>query len=253
MFSHLQRLAIHATQRSADWITLTSAQQHYLYRVLRLHPGDRFIALDPEQGWWLAELSPDPALAKCLESIPVQNELSVAVTLLIAMPKAGMDDVVRQATELGVARIVPIRSDRTLLNPSAQKLERWRRIAQEAAEQSERQTIPDVADPLSWSEAIAQWKTLADVGWLCVARNGSNSLLHQLTQHHPSLGAGILLAIGPEGGWTPAEIEQAIAAGLQTVSLGARILRAVTAPVAALAIIAAVFEDPAQPKLETLS
>lgn len=253
MLFHLQRLAIAPSQRVDDQITLTAEQQHYLSRVLRLRSGDRFIALNEQSGWWLAELGSDLTIAKCLEPIPVQNELPVAITLLIAMPKSGMDDVVRQATELGVAVIVPVRSERALLNPSAQKVERWRRIAQEAAEQSERQVIPTVYDPLPWSEAIAQGTATASARFICVARNGTNALLHQLTAQaiHPE--PPVVLAVGPEGGWTPAEVEMAIAAGFQSVSLGARVLRAVTAPIAALAIIAAVFEDPAQLKRETLS
>lgn len=253
MLSHLQRLAIAPDQRIEERITLTPDQQHYLYRVLRLRTGDRFIALDAQSGWWLAELTSDPDTAKCLESIPVHNELPVSVTLLIAMPKSGLDDVVRQATELGVTQIVPIRSDRTLLKPSPQKVERWRRIAQEAAEQSERQVIPTVTAPVEWSDAIAQVSSTASAQFICLARGGTTGLLHHLTITPFPPGASIAIAIGPEGGWTSTEADAAIAVGFLPVSLGPRILRAVTAPVAALAVIAAVFEDPAQPKQETLS
>jgi 16S rRNA (uracil1498-N3)-methyltransferase len=253
MLPHLQRLAIAPHQRVDQQIALTADQQHYLHRVLRLRSGDRFIALDGQSGWWLAELSREMAIAHCLNPIPVQNELPIPITLMIGMPKAGMDDVVRQATELGVASIRPIQSDRTVLKPSGQKVERWRRIAQEAAEQSERQVIPTIHDPQSWTDAIAQIDASTTIRWICLARDGTDSLLHQLTSRDLTPGTAIALAIGPEGGWTPAEAEQAIAAGFQPISLGSRILRAVTAPVAALAIIAAVLEDPIHPKAKALS
>ena len=138
----LQRLAIAPSQLLPPHLSLTPEQHHYLCRVLRLGAGDRFIAMDGQGHWWLAELGADASQAQVLEQLPIQHELPITVVLLVAMPKGnGMDDIVRQATELGVAAIVPILSDRTLLQPSPQKLDRWRRIAQEAAEQSERQLM----------------------------------------------------------------------------------------------------------------
>ena len=134
--AQLQRLVIASEQRQEGQILLTLPQQHYLNRVLRLGEGDRFIAMDGQGSWWLSELEASLTQAKIIESLCVQTELLGAVTLMAAMPKgSGFDEVVYQATELGVACIIPLRSDRTLLNPSPQKLERWRRIAQEAGEQ----------------------------------------------------------------------------------------------------------------------
>lgn len=251
--SHLQKLAIAPIQRTGDRVDLTTEQQHYLRRVLRLEAGDRFIVMDGQSGWWLAELGTEPDQATCLEAIAIQNELPVSVTLLMAMPKSGMDDVVRQVTELGVAAIVPVQSDRTLLNPSPQKLDRWRRIAQEAAEQSERQIIPTIHEPQSWTGAIAQAESLATLRLIALERSDSPSLLQALSPLENRPEAAIAIAIGPEGGWTTAEAKRAIAAGFQPVTLGARILRSVTAPVAALAVIAAVFEDPVRPRPEALS
>ncbi len=133
----LQRLAVTATQICDRQIDLTREQQHYLNRVLRLQAGDRFIAMDGRGHWWLAVLEAQETglIASITEEIAVNRELPVEVTLMAALPKGnGFDDVVRQATELGVASIVPVTSDRTLLKPSDQKVDRWRRIAAEAAE-----------------------------------------------------------------------------------------------------------------------
>lgn len=228
-------------------ISLTTEQQHYLVRVLRLRAGDRFIAMDGQGQWWLSVLTADLTQAEILEAIAVATELPVSVDLLLSMPKTGIDDVVRQATELGVSRILPVISDRTILKPSPQKLDRWRRIAQEAAEQSERQVVPEIHSPQKWSDALQEEYIQRSLSYLCEARGNYPHLLAHLEREgcaalsalNPPM---LTVAIGPEGGWTDAEITEAIAVGFQPVSLGFRILRAVTAPLVALSLVASVFE-----------
>lgn len=241
--AQLQRVTIAPDQLQNQRIILTLEQQHYLGTVLRLRQGDRFIAMTGLGHWWLAELQASQPQAQVLEILDPQTELPVSITLMAALPKGNeFDQVVRQATELGVACIIPILSQRTLLNPSAQKLERWRRIAQEAAEQSERQIIPSVLDPLAFWDILQEKQTQSNQllqRYLCVARQSAPHLL-QCLQTTPQ--AAIWLVTGPEGGWTATEVEAAIAAGYQPVSLGQRILRATTAPLAALALVAAKIE-----------
>ncbi|MEA5582092.1 16S rRNA (uracil(1498)-N(3))-methyltransferase [Nodularia harveyana UHCC-0300] len=233
--AQLQRIAIAPSQIQASVITLTKEQQHYLTRVLRLRPGDRFIAMDGQGKWWLAELQIEQA--EILETLTVETELSLAITLMVALPKGnGFDDIVRYCTELGVTSIAPVLSDRTLLNPSPQKLERWRRIATEAAEQSERAFVPTIFPPVAFSTAITA--TTATHRYICEARGDYPHLNHLITNDIPE----IVIATGPEGGWTETEIANAIASGYQPVSLGRRILRAVTAPVVALTLISAISE-----------
>ncbi|MBE9178432.1 16S rRNA (uracil(1498)-N(3))-methyltransferase [Oculatella sp. LEGE 06141] len=243
----LQRLVVAPSQLSQSQCVLTAEQQHYLSRVLRLRAGDRFIVMNGQGQWWLAALTEQPAQARILEAIAVETELPLAVTLAVALPKGnGMDEVVRQATELGVASIVPILSDRTLLNPSPQKIDRWRRIAQEAAEQSERQVVPEIAEALPFTaylQGSANGSELPPIRYICVAR-GSVPLLSGELSHHAEIKAAtsMVIATGPEGGWTEPEVEAAIAVGYHPVSLGRRILRAVTAPIVALAIVSATVE-----------
>lgn len=241
--SQLQRIAIVPSQLTHPQIALTPEQQHYLGRVLRLRAGDRFIAMDGQGRWWLSVLSHDLKEAQILEAIAIHTELPVAVMLVVAMPKgSGMDDIVRQATELGVTDIVPVISDRTLLNPSPQKLDRWRRIAQEAAEQAERQLIPTIAPPLEFLEALTQ-RPLNSIGYLCEARGHYPHLLSRLSDsQRSSAPSSIVLATGPEGGWTEAEVQRAIAAGYEPVSLGQRVLRAVTAPLVGLSLVISTLE-----------
>ncbi len=239
-----QRVVIDPCQICLKAIALTQDQQHYLGRVLRLKVGDRFIAMDGQGQSWLAHLITldDQLQAEIVEPLQTHTELPVNVTLVMALPKGNsFDEVVRQATELGVASIVPVLSDRTLLKPSPQKCDRWRRIAQEAAEQSERQHVPMLHDPIPFTQSLTHLTTY-DPNYFCVTRHTAPHLLNCLLSPLPSPLSPLTLAIGCEGGWTDAEVEQAIAAGYQPVSLGSRILRAVTAPIVALSLIAAVYE-----------
>jgi len=263
----LQRLAVNADQMCNNSINLTPEQQHYLHRVLRLNQGDKFIAMDGRGHWWLAVLEAQETglIASITEEIAANGELPVTVTLMAALPKGnGFDEVVRQATELGVASIVPVTSDRTLLKPSVQKVDRWRRIAAEAAEQSERQIVPTIFEPVSFDLAVK------DCGqkhrFICLARGDNRHLwdcLSGLEPPQPPLLRGeqdveeppqppllrgeqesesIAIAVGPEGGWTDGEVQRAIECGFEPVSLGSRILRAVTAPMVALSLVGAAFE-----------
>ena len=232
----MYRLVIDPAQKQNEQIQLTSSQQHYLQRVLRLGNGDRFVAMDGLGQIWLAQLG--RTSAQILEPLQVSTELATAVTLIVALPKgSGFELVVRGCTELGVTTLMPILSDRTLLKPSTHKLERWRKIAQEAAEQSERQIVPVILEPTPFDQTLAAVD--CQYCYICVARTESH-LLHYL----PTAPVReIVIATGPEGGWTPPEIERAIAAGFRPVSLGRRVLRAVTAPLVALSLVAALNEQ----------
>jgi 16S rRNA (uracil1498-N3)-methyltransferase len=246
-------------------ISLTQEQQHYLLRVLRMRSGDRFLAIFPDSTTWLSQLhlsNPDESEApqfELLEPHIVNSELPMAVTLVLSLPKgSGFDDVVRQVTELGVTKIIPVISDRTVLKPSPNRHDRWQRIAAEATEQSERSITPTVETPISFDQYL---KTRSannssagdppnsggfDFYYLCWGRGDSLHLLEQLQQDltgsNPNM--SVTIAIGPEGGWTDGEVDRAIKSGFIPVSLGKRILRAITAPAAAMAIVAAFLESP---------
>lgn len=257
------------------FIVLQPDQSHYLLRVLRLKVGDRFIAQSGQGQQWLAAISQQADRAWVVEAITAASPSTPPIRLIAALPKGNsFDQVVRQTTELGVTHIHPVMSDRTLLKPSANKLDRWRRIAQEASEQSERATVPEIYEPIDFRACIAHppWKTQAKdqeddldhqpIHCICAARcklfqqkvddeastttnhTESPHLLAYLLRHQADYSASknlpsIVLAIGPEGGWTDEEIAVAISHGYKTVSLGSVILRAVTAPIAALSLITA--------------
>jgi 16S rRNA (uracil1498-N3)-methyltransferase len=233
------RLVIEPTQEQNGQIELTVGQQHYLKRVLRLKKGDRFVVMDGRGSAWNALL--DDTTALMLDLLQEESELPIAVTLMVAIPKGnGFDEIVRCCTEIGVTQMIPLISQRTLVQPSSSKVERWRKIAREAAEQSERQKIPLISDPTHFTNALTNIADPQTSSYICVTRRESNHLLQALGQASSS---SIVLLTGPEGGWTAEEIDQATTQGIQPVSLGSRILRAVTAPLVAMTIVAAVFEN----------
>jgi 16S rRNA (uracil1498-N3)-methyltransferase len=237
----LQRLIVAAEQFSQHTLHLTSEQQHYLHRVLRLKTGQQFLALDGRGGQWVATLTDrtDRATLKATAALPPPAPFYPPVTLAIAIPKGGgFDELVRQTTELGVATLQPVITERTLHRPNPKKLERWQRIAAEATEQSERLWLPEIKPPLPWADVVHQSNGRR---FICVARRSAPPLLRQLQYSSQAPGsAALTIATGPEGGWTPAEIDQALGADFLPVSLGPQVLRAVTAPLAALALAQAV-------------
>lgn len=228
----MQRLIIQPDQIQGACLTLTPDQRHYLYRVLRLAAGDRFVALDGQGQQWVATLA-NPEGIVDLTPLATTAAALPEITLALALPKGnGFDEVVRQTTELGVATLQPLITQRTLHQPNPKKLDRWQRIAAEATEQCERPQLPHLWPPTTWVDYLGQ--DLPPQRWMCLARGASPLLLTVAQQADPQ--AGVVIAIGPEGGWTAAEVEAALALGFQPVSLGPTVLRAVTAPLVALTL-----------------
>jgi 16S rRNA (uracil1498-N3)-methyltransferase len=243
----MQRIAIEPTQIVDDVVTFAAEQQRYLRKVLRLQADDRCLAIDGLGKTYLVALT--AAGGKILSEIVTDDrELPVPMILVAALPKGnGFDDVIRACTELGVTQIHPIASDRSLLQPSNQRQTRWQKIATEATEQCERQIVPTIFPVRSFPATI---ESIGTRGLLTIAtaRNGSKMLpnllatwqtTRDITANHP-----IVVATGPEGGWTDRELQIASDAGYTSISLGKRILRAITAPIAAMSIVAATLESP---------
>ncbi|MEN9201591.1 MAG: 16S rRNA (uracil(1498)-N(3))-methyltransferase [Thermostichus sp. DG_1_6_bins_120] len=242
--SGLPRLVIAPKQRDERGnLYLSSPQQHYLQRVRRLKVGDPFLVLDGSGGLWMAHWQPQGSrVVAWVETRP--RELPVHVHLGLAVVKGpSFDEVLRQVTELGVAQITPLLTERTVVEPGLGRQERWQKIVQEAVEQCERLRWPQIDPPTAWGD----WVRALKVNWwgMAVARQEVPLLMQVLPK--PPVGGDrdpvyrVAIAIGPEGGWTTAEIAQARAQGGVPVSLGSTILRATTAAVVAAGLIAAVY------------
>ena len=239
MSKHLSRLVFSPIQQQEDFIYLSTEQQHYLKRVLRLGESDRFIAMNGVGKSWLAQII--GAKAQLIELIDLKTELSINVSLITALPKGnGYEQIIRCGTELGVNCFIPVLSDRSILKPSNNKVERWRKIVTEAAEQSERQIVPQIITPITFGDALTKLLPHNSDRFICVARRATVPLMTCLQQ---SSQKDIVIATGTEGGWTETEITNAIDHDFQPVSLGKRILRAITAPITALSLVTAILEE----------
>ncbi|HTD33853.1 MAG TPA: RsmE family RNA methyltransferase [Candidatus Elarobacter sp.] len=161
-------------------------------------------------------------------------ETALRVTIAQAVPKGQkMDLVVEKATELGAHAIVPVRSARVVAHEtSPAKVERWRRIAKSAAQQSGRVRVPDVADVHDWDALLATFAAYdrVYVPW----ELADPAPLRDVFERELPAAASVLIVIGPEGGFAAAEIERARSAGASAISLGRRILRTETAALVVL-------------------
>jgi 16S rRNA (uracil1498-N3)-methyltransferase len=208
-------------------------------RVLRLRVGDHVLLLDNsgrEYEVQLAALTARAAQGVVLALRQGAGEPNVRLVLYQALIKGQRFDwVLEKGTELGVAGFVPIVSSRSQVrhsSPSSARLERWRRVIIEAAEQSGRCRLPELSPPLSFEDACAAAAGLRILPW---EGERDVSLGGLLAAEEPF--ADVSLFIGPEGGFRLEEVQLARQLGLRTVSLGRRILRAETAAIVAAALV----------------
>jgi 16S rRNA (uracil1498-N3)-methyltransferase len=234
--------------------TLVGAQAEHMARVLRAQPGMEAdvvagghvfhaqvaaVARDEVRFNLIAELEADPALP---------------VTLVMAVYKFdAMEWAIEKATELGVAAMAPViarRTEKHLAEAAPKRAERWRRIAHEAAQQSRRSDVPIIFDPTPLAARVRAAAEAArdDAGATLIVlaeQERTTTLRHAIKEALVAAGTEtptLELAVGPEGGWTPAEEALFDANGWRAVSLGPRILRAETAVIAALAVVASYLE-----------
>jgi 16S rRNA (uracil1498-N3)-methyltransferase len=199
--------------------------------VLRKVEGDEIEIVDSSGRAFVATFFPrDGAAAARLErELAAPPERRIEITLAQAIPKASkMDYVVEKATELGVARIVPLVTERSTATFAREgKTERWRRLARSAAQQCGRRDLPTIDEPADWEQWCAGLGAFdrALIPWELADPVPLRERLPELLEGARS----VALAIGPEGGLSHAEIERATAAGAVAVSLGRRILRTETA------------------------
>jgi 16S rRNA (uracil1498-N3)-methyltransferase len=221
--------------------TLEGEQAQHLSRVLRAQPGMEFDVVAGGHAWLgrITAVTRDSVEFELLEELAAAASLPVAL-LLSVFKFDRMEWAIEKAVELGCSRILPVLAERTekhLTQAAGKRVERWRRIALEAAKQSRRSDLPEIADPLRLPQALAERPSTQRV--LLSETEEGQSLL-RILQAGSAAAGDFALAIGPEGGWTPAEIAAFKDAGWQSASLGPRILRVETAAIAALSIVLAV-------------
>ncbi|MGH2349599.1 MAG: RsmE family RNA methyltransferase [bacterium] len=217
-------------------VTVRGPDAHHLAAVLRLRPGDQFVALDGsglEHTVRLTAVTETEAAGEILETREGVT-LPLRVTLVQGVPKGTkMDLVIRMGTELGIAEFVPARAARSVAG-AAHRAERWRRIAQEAAKQSRRADVPRVHDPAPFADAVGR---VSGTELMVVLWEGerSRNLADVLRDRRTPAEAALI--VGPEGGFEREEVEQSVASGAVPATLGPLILRTETAGIAAAAML----------------
>jgi 16S rRNA (uracil1498-N3)-methyltransferase len=229
-----------ADEVRGDKAVLIGKHAEHLSRVLRARVGQEFDVsaagrLRRGRVVVLEEGRVEFALGEEL-SAPAEPQ----VTLLLAIYKFDrMEWALEKVTELGAMRVVSViarRTDPGLAKAAAKRVERWRRIAQEAAEQSRRLEPPEILAPARLKDAVAT----AALTRVVLAESEQAVSLADVVRVHPA-GESLALAVGPEGGWTEDELRMFAESGWTAASLGQRILRAETAAIAAMAIVASHF------------
>ena len=245
----------------SDNVTIGGKDAHHLAYSLRAKKGEQIIAVDPFGNTAVLELvdfDNETIRAKCVGEIEKINraEFDVHITLAECLPKQNkFDSIVEKATELGVEKIEPLISDRTIARPGnfrvKSKLERWARVAKEAAEQCGRDTLPKFGT----IRELADW--LKEISATVGRFNGKNKFdgkgsllifcnetenevpLQKILRDYKNCNCArdIIVLIGPEGGFTADEVDKIISAGGVSVTLGKTILKTDTAAISAVAAV----------------
>jgi 16S rRNA (uracil1498-N3)-methyltransferase len=214
-------------------VELPAGEAHHVLKVLRGRGGDIVEVVDGEGRLLTAELR-GGGEALVLDELSSPDGTDAEVSLYQAVPKGGrMDLLVEKATEVGARRIVPLLTERGVVNPRGGKVGRWRRVAEAAARQSLRLGVPEIEEPLRFEEAIAH-------------AGDDGVLLHNAPGLRPVeavVGISASLFVGPEGGWGEGELRLAEEAGIAFGGLGPYRLRSETAGIVAVARALATLEN----------
>lgn len=222
-----------------DQVLLSGTDARQIRKVLRLKPGDLIEVMDGEGASFLALLErvgSAEVQGRLLRGMEGGKESPLSITLAQALPRLPkMDLIIQKSTELGVSRIIPLFTERSLPQGEAAgpRIDRWRRIAKEAAEQCGRRIVPQIDPPqellLFLGREIRGEKILFWEG-------ETQRRLGQVLRANPDA-MNYMLLVGPEGGFTAQEVERAQGEGYTSVSLGGRILRAESVALVAIALL----------------
>jgi 16S rRNA (uracil1498-N3)-methyltransferase len=221
---------------SSDRVVLAGPEAHHLIHVMRVAKGERVVLFDGGGDEFTAvvqKVGRSEVEFSVVSRDSIDRELPICLTLGVALPKGDRQKwLVEKAVELGVTRIVPLRSQRGVAQPVEQALQRLRRSVIEASKQCGRNRLLRIDEPRGWSDYVED-----------AATSPCRLLAHPQGFHKasqlpiPDGADSVFLAIGPEGGFTAEEVSLAAAAGWHTVDLGPRILRIETAALALAAIV----------------
>ncbi len=226
-----------------EQLLLDGELAHHISRVLRMKEGDEAEFAPGDGRLYLGRLTEFSKAGVRVELLSVRQapaDTSVQVTIYQGLPKGDkLEWIIQKCTELGVARIVPVVTKRTVVRldeaKGAKKVGRWQKIAQEASQQSKRLSVPEVGAPITWQQLLDTLRP-EDVT-LILWEDETTEGLKAFLQKQPMLPARLNLVIGPEGGLEEAEVAELRQRGAHSITLGSRILRTETAGLAALSMV----------------
>ena len=231
----------------ATTATIAGAQAEHLARVLRAHEGMEADVVAGGRVFHAAVTAVRPSEVRFNLIAGVEADPALPLTLVLSIYKFDrMEWAIEKATELGVAGIAPViarRTEKHLAQAAEKRVERWRRIAHEAAQQSRRSDVPVIHDTRTLSASVA---SASGATRIVLAEQERTATLIETVQRALAVVAESVLdfqiAVGPEGGWAPEEEELFAANDWKAVTLGPRILRAETAAIAALSVFASLLD-----------
>ena len=240
----MHRFLAPALDPGDEMVTLPHDEAEHLTRVLRLGVGDTIAVFDGRGREFLgrvASVRRRDVRVQVLQPLEPVPESPVPLTLVAAVLKGDrMDDVVRDSVMIGVAAIQPIVTSRTETSIAslmrAGRVDRWRRVAVASVKQSRRAVVPEIRVPLPFESFLQEPLPQATLMLVEPDANASAEPISALRGTEPPVDAAVM--VGPEGGWTEAEWQEARARGVRLVSLGPRTLRADAVPVVALSLVA---------------
>ena len=229
-------------QIGKEYVTITGSDVNHIKNVLRMRPGEKIRVSSSSRDMFceIAELTDDFVQADILDEEAPDTELPSRIYLFQGLPKGDrMEYIIQKSVELGVYEIIPVAMKYCVVKLDAKKagnkVKRWQAISESAAKQSKRLLIPEVKEPVKFSEALKLASDL-DVRLipyeLAEGMDGTRRIIQSVKP-----GQSVAVFIGPEGGFEEAEVELAKEAGFQAITLGRRILRTETAGMTVLSIL----------------
>ncbi|WEG14224.1 16S rRNA (uracil(1498)-N(3))-methyltransferase [Pullulanibacillus sp. KACC 23026] len=248
----MQRYFVKDDQIQEDQVTIKAEDAHHIMNVMRMKEGDKIEVCDESNHAYVCQIEANQNLqviAKLIQPIEESTELPIRVTIAQGLPKGDKFElIVQKATELGVTAVLPFASERSIVKwdqgqKVQKKLERLRKIAKEAAEQSHRASLPTIEEPvnlkglISLKEAYTHKLVAFEESAKRGERHGFANLLDTIKP-----GESLLVVIGPEGGLSSNEVNELTQNGFSCAGLGPRILRTETASLYVLAALSYHFE-----------
>lgn len=247
----MQRYFLHEPFNENKEITITGENARHISKVMRMTSGDRIIVVSNNIASICEILSvgQEIVVKQTGETIP-SSEMPIQVHIACGLPKGDkLEFIAQKGTELGMYALIPFSAERSIVKwdekKGEKKTERLQKIAQEAAEQSHRNHVPTISNPISFKQLI---NTLSNFDAVFIAdeedakKEMRTRFADKLKKVYDNELKSILLIFGPEGGISRNEAQLLLNAGAETMSLGPRILRAETAPLYALSAISYEFE-----------